>query len=230
MTKIVEPEFYEQPDFKNLRLLFLDVDGVINSRKTVLFAGRWPCYWDEHDLKYKKGKHLRYEDAFDKYCVQLVNQVCKATETFIVISSSWRKCYDSFDSVIAMFTEIGIDPKYIIGRTDSINTPKVNRGGQIKRFLEMFQRSEDDRKYLAKNGLLLPQYAVPGNVVVDSYVIVDDMDGEEVFADQQKHLVKTDDYEGLTLRDTLKVGSILTHDIAFGCKDLQQKGSKFVFK
>jgi hypothetical protein len=221
----IEKPFYEMPDFSKIRLLFLDVDGVLNSRKTVVFTGKWPCYWDEYQVKYKK-EHIRYGEAFDKYCVQLVNQVCKVTETFIVISSSWKNCYSDLNMILDIFEEMGIDPKYIIGRTDDLKT-HVRRGAQIKRFMGMFQGSEADRKYMVEKGLLLPSYAVPGEVKVDSYVIVDDLDEEEVFVDQEPNLVKTDDYEGLTLRDTLSIGQKLTYDIAFGVKDLQGKRKKW---
>lgn len=221
--------FYQQPDFKNIRLLFLDVDGVINSRKTVALSGEWPCTYEEHRIPYK-GKYLRYEEAFDKYSIQLINRVCEMTETFIVVSSSWRNIYDDLETTLSMFKEMGINTDYIIGRTDDGAVEPHVRGFQIGRFINRFIRSEEERSALVKDGLLIPSFAVPGEVIIDSYVIVDDLDDESVTKDQESHLVKTDDYEGLTLRDTLLIGQKLTYDIAFGINALQGKDQRFKFK
>lgn len=222
-------EFFVSPDFSKIRLLFLDVDGVLNSRKTVLFAKRWPDVWEEHEVQYKKC-YIRNPEAFDKYSIQLINKLCEVTETFIVISSSWRKVYSDFNTVLEMFKEMGIDTRYIIGRTDDINVPHMNRGAQIKRFCEMLQRGPEDRKFLIDKGLLLPSFQTEGTLRIQRYVIVDDMDGEEVFSEQKPYLVKTDDYEGLTLRDTLGLGEILTGNEAFCVKNLQTGNPGFVFK
>jgi hypothetical protein len=129
-----------------------------------------------------------------------------------------------------MFKEMGIDTRYIIGRTDDINVPHVNRGAQIKRFYEMIQRSPEDRKFLVDKGLLLSSFQTDGELKVERYAIVDDMDGEEVFSEQVHFLVKTDDYEGLTLSDTIGLGEILTGNEAFTVKNLQTGNPGFVFK
>jgi hypothetical protein len=220
MNLIAPSNFTQNPDYTNLRLLFLDVDGVLNSYKTFIFAKGWP----DHNCNWKPGEsYLIRSEAFDKYAIWLVNQLCKVTGTFIVLSTSWRSCYPELDNVIKMMSEIGICEDYIIGRTDSHYVKDINRGSQISRYLGRIQGSIEERDMLVGEGLLIPSFAIPDKVSVENYAIVDDLDGEEIFDFQKKFTVKTDDYEGLTLRNALKLGEILTCNPTFHMKWLQGK-------
>lgn len=59
------------------KILFLDIDGVINSTRSLLAFGDLPDKLTEAHL-------------FDHCALGLVRKLCKETETKVVISSMWR--------------------------------------------------------------------------------------------------------------------------------------------
>jgi histidinol phosphatase-like enzyme len=64
---------------EEIKFLFLDIDGVINSTK----------YFDKHPRLYApKTKKEQDLAEFDKETISLVNQIIEATDCEIVISSS----------------------------------------------------------------------------------------------------------------------------------------------
>lgn len=56
-----------------MKVLFLDIDGVVNSRQSLTVSRRNPTNTD-----------------IDPYMALLVNRICEATGAEIVLSSSWR--------------------------------------------------------------------------------------------------------------------------------------------
>ena len=92
---------------KPWNIIFLDIDGVLATRKT----------------------HYQY---FQEECVSELNRVIKETGARIVISSSWR-CHWKFDDLKAVFTDSGIDGNLIVSVTpDLIN---ASRGAEISKWL-----------------------------------------------------------------------------------------------
>lgn len=63
-----------------MRVLFLDIDGVLNSTKTCVAFGGFP-----HELH-----HI---DAFDKAAIRLLQRLCDSSGVQIVLSSTWRKTH-----------------------------------------------------------------------------------------------------------------------------------------
>ena len=62
-----------------MKVLFLDIDGVINSERSSLALGGYPHNFTEGDMA-----------KFDHVAVALVRQLCRMTKCSIVLSSTWR--------------------------------------------------------------------------------------------------------------------------------------------
>ena len=62
-----------------MRVIFLDVDGVLNSNS---FAEK---------MFSEQGVRVFYEDILDKRAIACLKQIVSATGATIVLSSSWRK-------------------------------------------------------------------------------------------------------------------------------------------
>jgi hypothetical protein len=199
-------------DVNKVRLVFLDVDGVINSVKTSIFANGYP-HLDTRGDNFLVPKLIN-ERGFDRYAIDLINKLLRSTNSHIVLSSSWRIGVDTYQ--IRYFMEkIGFEPTRIIGKTANSGT----RGEEIFNYLQGTgeKRSMRDGDYYVNNGRLIKSLANV-EMTVDSYVIIDDID--EFLEDQKRdHLVLTDGYEGLSLSDTLLAGSKLT-DKEFGIPQL----------
>lgn len=99
-----------------MSLIFLDIDGVLNSEKTAILYGGFPFGFSPDE----KAK-------FDWQAIGLVRKICKTIDAHIILSSSWRKIHDY--QVVGKELDLPI-----IGRTpDSIYG---FRGGEVKQFLE----------------------------------------------------------------------------------------------
>jgi len=59
-----------------MRVLFLDIDGVINSARTAVAFGGYPFKPDD--------------PRFDQVALALIRKLCQAGEVSICLSSSWR--------------------------------------------------------------------------------------------------------------------------------------------
>ena len=126
-------------------IIFLDIDGVLNNEKSMLFY---------HDT-------LCSEDYFDRRSLDLLSKLCGFCDCKVVLSSSWRrglkddltaihpttKYYDIEDEsrtarLLRLLKENNIP---LIGRTDLENHTdgKWDRSGQIARFIEQYLRPED---------------------------------------------------------------------------------------
>lgn len=66
-----------------MRVVFLDLDGVLNTREYVRLAGWAPPLGSERDL------HI-----LDPVAVERLNGVLEATAASVVITSSWRATYE----------------------------------------------------------------------------------------------------------------------------------------
>lgn len=81
---------------KSMKVLFLDVDGVLNSN-------------DFYEKRHEDGKYKDGETAFcaniDPECIARVNRIIEATGCKVVLTSSWRSDFKIKDK----FNEIGLD-------------------------------------------------------------------------------------------------------------------------
>lgn len=113
-------------NMKNIRILFLDIDGVLNSEE----YAKW-CYTDD-------GKQYLAEggDIFvDRNAVNLIKRLCDEHDVRIVISSSWRVI--SLSATIKSFEEykdLKCLNKYIVGITPKYHSENLIRGDEINDF------------------------------------------------------------------------------------------------
>lgn len=98
-----------------MKVVFLDIDGVLNSHRTVYAFGDFP--------------HGTKPDAvalFDQVAVAMVRNLCRAAGAVVVLSSSWRKLHRWADVGAAL----GLP---IIDATPSLGTI---RGAEIADWLQ----------------------------------------------------------------------------------------------
>jgi hypothetical protein len=104
---------------KNLKLLFLDIDGVLVTCR--------------HRRTLKKNF-----DSFDPVCVDYLNIILHKTNPSIIITSTWRYLY-SLVELKKHFKTNGINNNFILGITPQLDTKGgaiIPRGKEIKSWLE----------------------------------------------------------------------------------------------
>jgi len=106
-----------------MKILFLDVDGVLINRK-VLMA--------KHAAA-KLTPDVRVFDYPDSVCVKLVNEILEKTGAKIVVSSCWR-IGRTTEELVTLFESWGITPGAVIDRT--INNWDWVRGQEIQEWLD----------------------------------------------------------------------------------------------
>jgi hypothetical protein len=97
-----------------MKVLFLDIDGVLNSQRTVVACKGFPHSFDGHD-----------RDKFDWIAVGLIRKLCDETGASICLSSSWRIIHSVHECANALDLPI-------FDRTPSLNGP---RGMEINAWL-----------------------------------------------------------------------------------------------
>ncbi len=129
-----------------LSVIFLDIDGVLNSRR----------YMNELVASGNTIRSTRLDDCIDPAAVNRLNLITKETGACIVVSSSWRIPFENdFDSLVALLRSYGILGD-IIGATACNWKP---RGVQIQMWID------EQNEFAEKNG----RYHR-----VEKFVIVDD--------------------------------------------------------
>lgn len=132
------------------KLLFLDVDGVLNSARYIHAIGE---KWDDpvHQM--------------DPTAVQRLNQITDATQAQIVVSSTWRLAFDRVaDGLVKLqhcFADYGITGS-IIGMT-----PYLVRQGSSIIHLAYGTRSDEIRQWLTDHDALNTNF-----VILDDETIV----------------------------------------------------------
>lgn len=97
-----------------MKVLFLDIDGVLNSHRTAIAHGGFPHGFSPEQMQ-----------KFDHAAIGLIRKVCEETGAVIVLSSSWRILH-AVDECAT-----GLDLP-IIDRTPSLTG---NRGQEIAAWL-----------------------------------------------------------------------------------------------
>lgn len=67
-----------------MKIIFLDIDGVLNSVKTSVAHGGYPTA-------------LEHSEAFDWVAIKLLQRLCDSSGAQIVLSSAWRLWFDFAD-------------------------------------------------------------------------------------------------------------------------------------
>ena len=119
-----------------MNILFLDVDGVLNSERSFLAGNhRIKQYEIENpdDPYWQKITMC----TIDPVAVEIVNRICDKCNVSIVISSTHRKHFPDTDNKLILmknyFEALGIKREYVVGWTESLN---AIRGIEIKEWLD----------------------------------------------------------------------------------------------
>lgn len=107
-----------------MNIIFLDIDGVLNSHRKLK---------EVYDKTHKP--HSGYNYPFDEVCLANLKTLVEATNSKIVITSTWRKDKEGRDKLIQTLKEYELD-KHIIGYTPILNQP---RGIEIKEYLSTLE-------------------------------------------------------------------------------------------
>lgn len=147
-----------------MNIIFLDVDGVLNSH--CRFYGK------NLDEFHKSQQEIGYpKNQVEPRCVDLLNQLISATDSKIVMSSTWRH-----DNTVQQTQELcdlwGIKGE-VIGNTPHLGEGCV-RGNEIYKWLQ-------DNKQ---------------NFDITNYIILDD--DSDMLLWQAKHFFHCDNFCGLT--------------------------------
>ena len=116
-----------------MRLIFLDIDGVLNSAE---FFAKQSVYCPDvgplwaHDSV--AAAHAQDADELlDRDAVSLLNELIRATGAVVVVSSSWRMIHP-LDYIIRALTAHGFTGS-VAGETPQLGPP---RGNEIQSYLD----------------------------------------------------------------------------------------------
>jgi hypothetical protein len=171
------------------KILFLDIDGVLNSYLFMLSSIKyrlnkhfpiWKVFqflnimWLYHIILNNETLDKFYLNQIDEKAVLLLNDVINETGCKVVLSSSWRKNEGGFKKVEELLKIKGFIGEII----DATPTLGGKRGNEIEEWLTKHDN-------------------------IENYVIVDD---ESDFTDNQilNHFVWTDRYCGFTTTSAYK--------------------------
>ena len=157
-----------------MKLIFLDIDGVLNNE----------LFYKTQAYQSKRGTSQSREEfklqQFDPKCIDLLNYITNKTEAKIVISSSWRSDPD----IKELLEKVGVTGD-ILGVTPHLSfksnvdyTYSVPRGCEIKAWLELNKNKLGDKMSKTK------------------YVILDD-DSDMLYWQRHQYF-QVDPYCGIT--------------------------------
>lgn len=180
------------------KIIFLDIDGVLNSHKTCAFykakfgnngfGGFFKsCYkMRGGDIVEPSEENVKWgQDMVD--CLRLI---CDKTDAKIVISSTWRISHD-VDAFIKMFKVYGWENAPVIDLT--ANFPENRNDFGATRGQEILEWIENKSQYTVGS--------------VDRYIIIDD--SIDFLPKQMKYFIKTSMNTGLNMSHVRKAISIL---------------------
>lgn len=107
-----------------MNIIFLDVDGVLNSRNKLI---------EVYNKTHKP--HSSYSYPFDEICLENLKLLVQNTNSKIVITSTWRKYSVGIDTLLKKLKEYNLDTE-VIGYTKVLNT---TREEEIKEYLSTCQ-------------------------------------------------------------------------------------------
>lgn len=119
-----------------MRIIFLDIDGVLNSTM-------WMNSCARNDIDDVQTLMV------DPVCVLLICQICKDLDAKIVITSSWRTgSLQSTMQELRQYKALVPLLEYVIGETPyrdrTAQSDNVHRGIEIKYWIELFEEDIDE--------------------------------------------------------------------------------------
>lgn len=172
------------------KLLFLDIDGVLNSQD----------WYSSDECAELVQPNIKLSDVlhFDPSTIELLTNIVLATDCEIVISSSWRRG-KTIEQLQELFREVGFEHSHkIISKTDSsynwiqkgLHVPSI-RGLEIKVWLDLNVRKTN-------KGFTNNDY---------TYCILDD--DTDMLLEQKNNFINIDPQTGLTQYNVDQVIEIL---------------------
>lgn len=172
-----------------MKVIFLDIDGVMNSgefyRRKRLESWEWA---------HMAGKYISY--AIDPDKVVLLNKIIAETGAVVVLSSSWR-LGPPLPALKDDFIRVGINI--------SDRCPCWGKYG-VTDLLVVEDETGHPATVLIPRGEIVDKY-LSEHPDVEQYVIIDDID--QFTEEQHKYLVLTDNNVGMTESDARKAIKIL---------------------
>lgn len=107
-----------------MNIIFLDIDGVLNSHRKLI---------EVYNKTHKP--HSGYNYPFDELCLENLKTLVEATNSKIVITSTWRKDKEGRDKLIQVLKEYQLD-QHITGYTPVLNK---SRGIEIQSYLSTLE-------------------------------------------------------------------------------------------
>lgn len=112
-----------------MKVIFLDIDGVLNSDK----------YW-EMILPYEK-QMTEMESEIDTQCLNNLKKIVNITKAKIVITSTWKKINRKYEEFKKYMIQNGIS---IYDKTPDSLQSSINRGEEIRTWLEEHKSEVDN--------------------------------------------------------------------------------------
>eukprot|EP01084_Bolivina_argentea_P268203 455479_1 len=180
-----EYEINDKQHQNKIKILFLDIDGVLNGSK---------------DLEDDKDPQTL--QIFKQYRMALLKIILNTTNCKIVLSTAWRRSKDAKQKIKTQFIKNDIEwDEIYIG-----DTP-------IMDYLMMDPESDDYQRAF-EISTYLKQIEIDSNYVVENWCAVDDMAldvGVKSKEIMQGRFVKTDGYIGIIDDDAIKIINILNN-------------------
>jgi hypothetical protein len=157
-----------------MRIIFLDIDGVLNCENAYRSG---ECQYQE--WIWEDGR----KDHYQRFCVRskkLLNRLIEETDAKIVISSTWRHSGIEFMRKVWEMEEMSGE---IIGITPSLRA----KGLRVPRGMEIDHYLKEDLKFSHINWDEIIQKEYMEKTGVDNYIIIDD-DSDMLYG-QRNHFV-----------------------------------------
>ena len=153
-----------------MKVIFLDIDGVLNSN-----------FWiKDHQREISDGKHI------DPEKVKLLGKLVNKTGAEVILHSGWRFWFDSDMNPLRKEAEhlvsmLGAEGVALSGATPDLTTEEIRR---TKKFSAV--KADEIKLWLKSNS----------NKNIESWVVLDDLDLRDDEINQ--HQVRTNPEHGLT--------------------------------
>jgi hypothetical protein len=111
-----------------MNTIFLDIDGVLNSERSMVAAKVL------RPLQGYVSYTERHYTELDPVAINLLRLLVQETNSEIVISSSWRKLYDTLDFFKSIFMQFGWHGAPVVGMTPIVDSGF--RGQEIQQYID----------------------------------------------------------------------------------------------
>jgi hypothetical protein len=204
---------------KKIRLAFVDVDGCLNSTRTVTAYGGYPFPCTTYDPEAAKKEQifenppLRLPEAIDKVSVDLLTKAIYDNDAYIVWSTSWRIGL-GLRGIKELGKHLGLGEERVLGRTFDLSGPDSRRGTEIRHFMWCLTSGAVGctPDHLIRQGYLdeklARQLSSDLDFEVEHYMIVDD--SRDMLPEQLPFFVNTNPDNGFLYKDYVETCNILS--------------------